>query len=92
MKDFGPTHKTVIVCVLIAAMAGLALVGKGFDTVGLLAVLAGLGWVAVSTQATQQNTNGNMTQLMAMVQDLTDKISRLPALPPDPPSKDQPAE
>lgn len=85
---------TVIVSVLILVMGTLAVLGKGFDIVGLLGVLAALGYVAnqqaantAATQAVKDQTNGNTTKLLEMVQEqnatMMAILSRLPALPPD---------
>jgi hypothetical protein len=60
---------------VVLVMGGLAYFDKGIDTVGLLAVLGALGFViskqaenSAATQSVKEQTNGNMTKLLDLVE------------------------
>lgn len=67
--------QSVLVSVVVIVMGVLAYFDKGFDTVGLIAVLAAIGLVAVKqgenaaeTKQVKENTNGNTTKLLDLVE------------------------
>lgn len=78
-----------LIGLVIAAMFGASLLGKDFDTMGLLAVLGALGFVAAQQQAvaerTQQvkeQTNGNITRLLEQNEALMRILAVSPPIDP----------
>lgn len=66
-----------VISSIVLVMGGLAYFDKSFDTVGVLAILGALGFViskqaenAATTQSVKEQTNGNMTKLLEMVEKL----------------------
>lgn len=81
---------TVIVIVLILVMGTLAFLEKGFDVVGLLGVLAALGFIAnrqaentATTQAVKEQTNGNITTMLQMLKEQGALLAKMQPPPPD---------
>lgn len=83
MKDLGPTHKTVIIVAFLAAMVTLALTGR--DTAALVAVgtavLAGIGVSLGQQQAVKEQTNGNTTKLLEMVEAQGQMLAKMQPVP-----------
>jgi hypothetical protein len=69
---------------VVLVMGGLAYFDKGIDTVGLLAVLGALGFViskqaenSAATQSVKEQTNGNMTKLLDLVEKQGDLLAKM---------------
>lgn len=86
MKDLGPTHKTVIIVAFLGSI--VALTFSGHDTAALIAVgtalMAGLGLSLGQQQAVKEQTNGNTTKLLEMVENAQQILAQMP-----PPVKDK---
>lgn len=79
-----------LIGLVIAAMFGANLMGKDFDTLGLLAVLGALGFVVAQQQSTaakteqiKEQTNGNVTRLINNLEQLTAVLAVAPSIPPE---------
>ena len=80
-----PWQHVIVICVVLACVTALALTGHdnaGLLTVGL-AVFGGIGIVGSQTQAVKDQTNGNTSQLVSLVRELSHMGFQ--AQPPYPP-------
>lgn len=82
------TQHAVIISTLIVVLGALAYFDKGFDTIGLLGILAALGFIATkqgeataTTQSVKEQTNGNMTKLLELVEKQGDLLAKMQPLP-----------
>lgn len=70
MKGFSPTHMTIVIVAFLAAIVALTMTGH--ETGALIAVgagiLGGLGLSLGQQQAVKEQTNGNTSRLMDMVE------------------------
>lgn len=99
MKDLNGTHKTVIVVAFLAALVGLAVLGK--DTAALIAVgtaiLGGLGFSLAQNAQIRDNTNGALkakdenfkefaSEMTRHMREMADKMAEMqPPVPPQVP-------
>lgn len=77
--------QVAVVGIIVAGVVTLAVLGR--DSTALYAlgglILAGIGLIAGNQQGVKDNTNGNMTRLLAMVEKMADQLAIAP--PPQPP-------
>lgn len=82
---FTATHLTVVIVAFLAAITTLALANR--DTAALIAVgiaiLGGLGLSLGQQQAVKENTNGTMTRTMGLLENVIEKLAKLPPIPED---------
>lgn len=70
MGKFGPTHITIVIVTFLVSIVALAATNHDtatFITIGML-VLAGIGVSLGQQQAVKEQTNGNTTRLMQMLE------------------------
>lgn len=79
MKNFSPTHMTIVIVAFLAAIVALAMTDR--DTAALVAVgtavLAGLGLSLGQQQAVKEQTNGNTTKLLEMLEKNAEMLARM---------------
>lgn len=78
------TQLAVFMCVLVIVLGVMAYMKVEFDTVGLLAILAALGFVGqklvennARTEQVQQQTNGNTHQMQATITQAMEEQRRM---------------
>jgi hypothetical protein len=80
--------QVAVIFIVVAGVVTLAALGR--DTTVLVAlgglVLTGIGLIAGSQQGIKDNTNGNMTRLLSMVESMANQLALAP--PPLPPIVD----
>ncbi len=84
--------QALVIATVVIVMGGLAYFEKGFDTVGLLGILAALGWVATkqgehtaATQAVKEQTNGTQTKMLQMLEDQGKLLAKMQPPPEEDP-------